>query len=239
MGVDGRNGQAGPAALQDAVTRVEAFGRNPDVACWDPDDLVAGLEAVARGVKILEACRTMLAGRVATCGAHRARGELSAAHMLAATSGSSLREAKEAIAVARRLDGQPELDAAFRAGAISVEQATAISDAAAADPAAERELLALAGEESRRVLRDRARAVKVKAEDDRDGRYQRQRNTMSLRHWIDDTGMGCGAWRLPPDVDAALMARIQPEDRSHLPTSQEGRSSPPAPTPIPSGRAWS
>src|SRR5262249_34664059 len=32
------------------------------------------------------------------------------------------------------------------------------------------------------------------------------------RHWIDrDTGMGCGRWELPPDLDAAVWSRIESE----------------------------
>jgi hypothetical protein len=34
---------------------------------------------------------------------------------------------------------------------------------------------------------------------------------MSLRHWVDHDGMGCGSWRLPPDLDALVMARIEQE----------------------------
>ena len=49
--------------------------------------------------------------------------------------------AKRALETGRRLAEQPEVAAAALAGALSLEQATAISDAVAADPAKAGELI--------------------------------------------------------------------------------------------------
>jgi hypothetical protein len=114
----------GLAALQAVVASLETLARDLDPSVWEPADLVAGLEVAARGVKMLDACRTVLAGRVDECGLHRERGHLSTAHLVAATSGSTLREAKDTIETAKRLSDQSELDRAFRSGAVSADQAS-------------------------------------------------------------------------------------------------------------------
>ena len=81
-----------------------------------------------------------------------------------------------------------------------MQQATVISDASEHDPTAERALLELSQRESLRTVKAKARAVKAAAEEDRLGRYERQKAASYFRHGIDQRdGMTWGHFRLPPD----------------------------------------
>jgi hypothetical protein len=110
--------------LREIASGLDGLARVLDPSCWEPDDARCGLEVASRIAKAAEAFRTLLAARVEACGLHTRTGYLSAAHLLASSAGSSLREAQAALATAKRLDDQPELSAAFRAGDVSLEQAS-------------------------------------------------------------------------------------------------------------------
>src|SRR5262249_2027671 len=125
-----------------------------DPECLSAEAALASLDLFARIAKLADAGRTLVSRRIDECGAHRATGHLSSAHLLAAAAGTSLGEARDAIKTSKRLRDQPDLQATFQAGEMSLEQTVVISEAVAADPTAEEALLATAANESFRVLRD-------------------------------------------------------------------------------------
>ena len=136
-------------------------------------------------------------------------------------------EAAEAIATGRRLREQHEVDDAFRAGDLSFDQASAVSRAAAADPAAARPMLVLARRETLGTVRMEARKVTAAVEEDRLGRYVRQCRAASFRHGTSDDGMTWGHFRLPPDSGAAVVTRIEAEtDRVYRAARSSGRHDP-------------
>ena len=77
-------------------------------------------------------------------------------------------------------------------------------------------------------MRAKARSVKAAAEEDRLGRYERQRRSASFRHGVDGSdGMVWGHFRLPPDEGAAVVNRIEEEtDRVFRAAHREGRRDP-------------
>jgi HNH endonuclease len=120
--------------------------------------------------------------------------------------------------------GQAATEAALRAGALSIDQASLVSDAVAADPAAESQLLATAGRETLRTLRERSHAVQTAAADDRVARHERQRACRAFRHGIDRDGMVWGHFRLPPDTGGGVVNRVEREtDREFRRARREGR----------------
>jgi 5-methylcytosine-specific restriction endonuclease McrA len=210
--------------LERLVDELAAFVRSLHVEDLDGGEVLAMFDQLARATKIADAGRTLLAGRIDECGLHHRTGQLSAAHLVAAASGVTVNEASGAVETGRRLAMQVGVDEAFREGRLSFDQASSISRAVAVDPTATRGLLELARREPLRTLRDEVKRIVAAAEDDRVGRYQRQRAARSFRHGTDVDGMAWGYYRLPPDAGAALVNRVETEtDRLSRAAYGEGR----------------
>src|SRR4051794_18708350 len=120
------------------------------------DDVLRALDRVVRIGKLAEAGRGGLARGGDDRGPHQRAGHLSAAHLLAASSGTTVGAAVAAIETGRAMSAHAELDAAFRSGDLSLEQASAISGAVTVDPSAERALLDAAKVEGLKSMRAKA-----------------------------------------------------------------------------------
>jgi len=167
-----------------------------------------------------EACRRVvaeaakierLAGTVKALAASRARwdgADRSPAHALARETGTSVKEATDALVTAEKLEGLPALDAAVRAGAVSAQQAAAIAGATDDNAKAAR-LLDVAARSSLGELREeclRVKAASVNAEE----RARRIGAERRLRSWVDGEGAGNLAVRGPVEAIAEITAAIQP-----------------------------
>ena len=86
---------------------------------------------------------------------------------VARVSGTSMGKAREAVATGTTLQASPDLDA-MRQGAVSLDQAAEIARAEDAAPGSARTLVEVARDEAFHVLKDRARKVKLEAEQHRD-----------------------------------------------------------------------
>ena len=189
----------------------------------DVDLAVALLGSFARLRKLAEAGTALVARRLDACGAHRRDGYASTAHLVAATAGIGLDRAIDTVETGRRVRDQSATDGALRTGALSIDQASLISEAVSADPGAEARLLVTAGRETLRTLRERSRAVQAAADDDRVARHERQRACRSFRHGVDREGMVWGHFRLPPEKGAGVVSRIEREaDREFPPRVVRG-----------------
>jgi hypothetical protein len=162
----------------------------------EPRDLPAsGVPALLDGFIELErraaAGRLLLAARAAESNKWKRQGFRSAAEWFAAQSGTSTGCAREDLATSERLEGLEGTSGAVREGRLSPEQAAAISDAAAVNPAAEAGLLDLAETESLKGLKDQAAEAKAEVEDleERDKRIRKNRR---CRTWVGRDG----AWNL-------------------------------------------
>ncbi len=148
------------------------------------------VEEFAQIRRLAEAGSTLALGQVerTDAWAHGGSDANSTATWFASTAGLPLGEAIRTADTARRLDELPTTEAALRDGRLSGPQAATITDAAAAAPAAEAELVAAARSSSYGQLRDKARRVKAAAADPAT-LTARQHQRRGARRSSDDDGM--------------------------------------------------
>jgi uncharacterized protein DUF222 len=115
--------------------------------------------------RVASAGRLLLAHRVEETHAWEGTGHRSAAEWMAAQTGGSLGNAKEAFETSRNLFDQPTLDEAIRTGALSAEKAAAVSDAAKKKPETEDELVGKAKNSPLSKTRDECNRAKARGED--------------------------------------------------------------------------
>lgn len=135
-------------------------------------DLASEAERLAGGVRTLAAARVAQTGGWEASGVHR-----TPASWLASRTGGTLGSAIEEMKTAARLESLPAVRAALTAGTLSTVAASVISKAAAADPASEGPLLAMARTAPFGRLRARCDEVEAAAvaDEDRDERIRRSR----------------------------------------------------------------
>jgi hypothetical protein len=143
--------------------------------------LCAHIEASAASIKALAAARAAEGKN------WQKDGYRSASEQLARQAGMSPAAAKRALETGRRLADQPEVAAAALAGELSLEQATAVSDGVAADPAKAKQLIDKAKRSSLPELNDEVAKVKAAASDQEQRRRDRHAKR-SLRRWTDRDG---------------------------------------------------
>lgn len=104
------------------------------------------------------------AQRLAAYGVAALARKLDDASELSRVTGTSMARAKDTVAVGKVLGSADELSDALQHGDISLDQAAEIAKAEETCPDASKELLAVAQEEAFHVLRDKARKLKLEAE---------------------------------------------------------------------------
>lgn len=154
--------------------------------------------------------KALAAARASEADSWKKNGHRSAAEALAQETGTSVASAREILEVGRRLSEQPEIDAAARRGGLSSSQLQMITNAVAADPSAERQLLEEAGRSSLSGLKDACARTKAKAEADPEAKRKRIHDQRSLRSWTDIEGV----WHLSasgnPEDGAQIMSALAP-----------------------------
>ncbi|HVF53471.1 MAG TPA: HNH endonuclease signature motif containing protein [Actinomycetota bacterium] len=129
---------------------------------------------------------------------------------VARTTGTSMGKAKDIVVTGKVLGATDDLSDAFQRGAISLDQATEIARAEKACPGAAKELVAVAEREAFHVLRDKARKVKLEAEQHYD-LAARQRVARFARTYSDELGMAHLHLAWEPHVGAPIVARAEAE----------------------------
>jgi Domain of unknown function (DUF222)/HNH endonuclease len=195
-----------------AVETLEMASRDLEPGVLEGRDAARLLEVVARGERLCAAMKARLARRVDQTRVWRDAGHRSAAHFVAATTGTTVGAASRTLETARALDELPATEAAFRAGELSETQAAEITSAAGADPAAEAGLLATAVEQSVKGLRDRCRQVRAGAEADDRAWARRLHDTRRAHRWPDPDG----AWRADIRLSPEAGARVDSAWDAHL-----------------------
>lgn len=155
--------------------------------------LAAQVEASAASIKALAAARS------AESDSWRRDGYRSAAEKLADQAGMSPGAARRAMDAGQRMADQPDVAAAATAGELSLEQAAAVSDGVAANPASAQELIDKAKNSSMPELNAEVANVKA-AHCDQEARRRDRHERRS--------------WRRQTDRDSALQAHMfgHPED---------------------------
>jgi hypothetical protein len=165
--------------------------------------LCAQIEASAASIKALVAARS------AEGNSWQHNGYRSAPEQLADQAGMSPAAAKRALETGRRLADQPEVAAAALAGDLSLEQATAISDGVAADPAKAAELIDKAKRSSLPELNEEVAKVKAACSDQEQRRRDRHARR-SLRRWTDRDGALQAHLYGHPEDGASLWRMLDP-----------------------------
>jgi hypothetical protein len=139
---------------------------------------------------------------------------------LARLSGSSVGRARETIDTGRAMSESPVLGEAVGRGEVSLDQASEIARTASLVPESMAELVEVARSQPFRALKDRARKVRLEAED-RDDLRSRRHRARRLRHWVGELGMVHLDAALEPQVGAPIVARLEREARRR---AREARS---------------
>ena len=166
--------------------------------------LLAAIEKAAAGLRIL------LARRVDNASLFGQSGDRSAAEWLAKQTGQSTRDAQDELACSRRLKELPGAQDAVRNGELSPDQAKAVADGAAADPAAEEDLLDTARRGSLGELERKAKARKAAALGDDDARRRAAHHRRGFAMGTNAQGEGWGRFNGPADFVVRLKARLKP-----------------------------
>jgi hypothetical protein len=195
---------------------------------FDPERLsardAARVRDLASSIKHMAAAvEAQAAARVAETSVWKKSGERSAAHELAAATGSSVARAKETLDTGRRLQDLPATAEAVQRGDISMEQACLVASAAGDDPDSEARLLEASRSGSVSELRDACARVKANA-CDREARRRRIHERRGLRDWVDGEGTGHLHLSDNPERVAEIMAGLAPtRDRLFKEARKEGR----------------
>ena len=150
------------------------------------------------------------AQRLAAFGVAALARKLDDASELARVTGTSLGKARETITTGKVLGDSTPLREALGEGEVSLEQAGEIARAEQSSPGVASELLGVAKEESFNVLRDKARAAKLAAEQHRD-LGARQHAARCARSYSDELGMVHIDLALEPHVRTPIVARAEAE----------------------------
>ena len=210
--------------LNEVLASARAVVSSLDVNSLSGTQVAKVFEVGAELEKLGASLRVLVAPRVAQSETWAREGHRSPEEWMARTSGTSVGQAKAAMETGQRLEELPATASAVKSGTLSLAQAAAVAEAAAADPAAESKLLEVAGIESLKVLRDKSRKVVLDSRGTLEERYARQRKLREVTSWIDDEGMTAGRFRFTPEVGAAFMNKLRREaDRVYRQAYREGR----------------
>jgi hypothetical protein len=190
------------------------------------------LDVFAELERLSGAGKALCAERAAATNQWRSAGDRSPEHWLARRSGSTVSAAREALDMAQRVKCLPATEVALRAGRLSPAQASAVAEAATADPTAEQELLGAAPEESLAELRRRAERIKAAARsaEDEESRREGIHRSRSLRRSVAFDGAHELLARGTNEDIAMFWARLQPfvDQQFALARQQDRRESPEA-----------
>ena len=177
---------------------------------YSADDAACAVVELAATRKACEAAEVRLAARAAAGGVHRKLGYADASDWLAGVTGSTTRDARDALHLVAAVERCPETRDAFVAGELSVAQAREIARTEAEVPGSEADLLDAARGRSLGVLRDAARDRRVEAIPAGE-LHERQRRRREVRYWRDKLGMVCFRGALTPEVGVAFVNRLDAE----------------------------
>ncbi len=191
--------------------RATVRGLEPEkLACSDAAVLFDVFSALERAAV---AGKTLLAPRAADSGVWKTKGHRSPAAWVAEVTGSGLGEAIGMLETAQRLQELPETTAAFRRGELSAPQVREIATTAAGNPSTEGELLAAAGRNGLKGLKEHCGRVRARSagEAAARARYEEIRKSRFLRTWTDQDGAGRVEAKLAPDDMGRFMSAIRCE----------------------------
>ncbi|QGG94556.1 HNH endonuclease signature motif containing protein [Actinomarinicola tropica] len=192
----------------------------------DPADATVLLDGLARIERLAATGVALVSTQVDSTGMWRGTGARDPLGYVAQRTGGSRARARDGLAVGQALASMPRLDAAMRAGALTIGQAADIATAVIVHPDREAELVALASHASPRKLT--ARCVEICAEGQ--GADEQHRRASAERTCVSQVGRD-GVWRLSsslPVIDGAELDAILDrfQDQIFRAARAEGRTEP-------------
>jgi hypothetical protein len=200
--------------LDEAAALVEKANSNLDPELVRVEEARTLLDAYAKVERLASYGRAVLARRV------------DAAAAVARAMGTSMGQAKKAVETGAVLVDAPTVGDALARGVVSLDQANEIAKAEQARPGSAGDLLTVAKEESFHVLREKARKVRLEAEQSR-GLGERQNEARSARSYSDELGMVNIHLCLQPHVGTPIVNRADAEaDRLYRAAKSNGEAEP-------------
>jgi hypothetical protein len=200
--------------LIQAVGLLEKANANLEPDLLSADAAREQLAEYARAKKLAAFGETMLARR------------LDDATEVARVTGTSMGKAKATVDTGKALGDADQVRDAFKGGDISLDQAAEIARAEQARPESAAELLSVAHTEAFHVLRDKARRIKLEAEQHR-GLASRQHDARSARAHNDELGMIHINLAFEPHIGTPIVNRAEAEaSRLFRKAKKEGRREP-------------
>jgi hypothetical protein len=191
-------------------TALEKWARDVEPRLLDGATAGRLLTHVARMEAMCASVKAALARRIEETDTWQRGGHRSAAHYLAAATGTSVGQASATLETAQQLEQLPDASEAFRTGRLSSAQVREIATAASDAPEFERTLVETALDAPFAKLRDACRRVRAAGTDELE-RHRRAHASRSLRSWTD----AAGVWHLhgsgSPTDGAKIMARLDAE----------------------------
>ena len=129
---------------------------------------------------------------------------------VARATGTSMGRARATVATGKALQGSDDLSLALQSGKVSLDQAAEIAAAEQSAPGAAGKLLPVAESQGFHVLKEKARAIKLEAEQ-HNGLAGRQRSARCARSYSDELGMTHIHLALEPHIGTPIVARAEAE----------------------------
>lgn len=207
---------AAPRLLDDirkAIDIVRPHVRDLDPARCSTDDAAKVVALFAEVERIGAAGKLLFAPRAAEGRVWKEAGHRSAASWLAQLSGGSAGEAMALLETAERLSALPDTADAVRRGELSAAQTKEIAGAAIENPAAERDLIEAAANDSLRRLKDKAARAKAAGSSQLsiEQREERLHKARYLKSWVDPEGGVRIDALLAPVAGAAVIGALDAE----------------------------
>ncbi len=203
-------GAVAPTRLLEAIGVLRRELAEFDPARLSGTDAATLAEELARTENACAAARLLAGARAVACGAHKQQGVFDPARWMARQKGTTGREARQGLELAKSLESHPKTKAALLEGQVSVAQAKEITAAAKELPGAEAALLHVARTGDLGQLRDAAREKRLSGTPVED-LHRRQVQARWFRHFRDGLGMVRLEAALPPESGIPLVTRIERE----------------------------
>ncbi|MFI5048019.1 MAG: hypothetical protein ACHQIG_13215 [Acidimicrobiia bacterium] len=193
---------------------------------YEPAACAELAEALSALAKSCEVAAVRAAARATACGAHRAHGHADGPDWVAAMTGTTSSEARDALRTVAGVEECPETRDALVTGQVSMAQAGEIVRAEREAPGSEHDLLDVAKHQSLGAVRKHARWRRLEATD-REELRAKQHAARSVRHWTDELGMVAGTFRLEPVAGTRFVKRLEREtDRRWRAARRDGHDEP-------------
>ena len=214
------------ATLADLWSAVRAFTSRFDARLLPVGEASKALTQLTEIRNMICTAEAMASARVTECGQWKRAGAPSPEDYIAKQTGTSVTAAGAALRVAAQLEDLPAVAEAARRGALSPQQAAAVTSAASVAPAEQDRLVADAARLSLKELVSECGATRA-AHIDAEALRKRIHAGRGLHTWTDAEGRGHLRAQGPAETLAAIALRIDAErNRIFEAARKEGRCEP-------------